>query len=123
MVPFNIVEELTVKKPWKISRAALNALTLDYCRLRIDNSWTAKIPTWKAQRIIERLGYGRQFTVRYEFTVDLNSLNREIWLVLESPDKFKIRLTASKSPISLNTAGGSIPALNVSQSKDLLKMD
>jgi hypothetical protein len=90
--PFNVVEEVAVEKPWKISRVALNALTLDYCRLKIDDSWTAKIPTWKAQRIIERLGYGRRFTVRYEFTVDLNDLNREIWLVLESPDKFKIKV-------------------------------
>lgn len=90
--PLEVVEETTVSKPWKFSRGALNALTLDYCRLKIDDSWTSKIPTWRAQRIVERLSYGKRFTVNYAFMVDLNNIEKDIWLVLESPEKFRIKV-------------------------------
>ncbi len=87
-----VVEELTVAKPWKISRKSLNALTLDYCSVGFEGVWTGKIPTWKAQKIVDGLGYGKRFTLKYEFTVDLKNLDREVWLALESPEKFKIKV-------------------------------
>ena len=84
--------EKPIDGAWSLKRERPNALTLDYCKVEVDGSWSGRVPVWRAQDTVERLGYGKRFKVRYEFEVALEKLDREVWLVLESPEKFKVRV-------------------------------
>lgn len=82
--------EVNLNGPWKIKRLNPNILVLDYCRYRIKGAWSDLVPVWKAHEAIVRRGLGTEFQLRFEFESDVEFKNREAYLVMEEPERFKI---------------------------------
>ncbi len=104
---------------WDIELSHMNALTLDFCRYRINNNkWSRMLPVWKAhEQIRERFGLpeiksnsGVQFwkayknmkdldnakvSLRFEFLSNLASVNN-INLLIEEPQNFDIFVNNKK---------------------------
>lgn len=84
--------ESTISRPWKVRRLNLNALVLDYCRYRIAGAWSDLTPVWRAHDAIAHSGLGTGFTVKFEFESDIDFKDRSLYLVVEKPERYKIRV-------------------------------
>jgi len=86
------VKEIPLGNIWGIERLNPNSITLDYCKLSLNRrEFGERIPTWMAQKIVMK-NIGSKFVVRYEFNVDRTILGNKIYLVVENPEKFIIRI-------------------------------
>ncbi|ANF97336.1 glycosyl hydrolase [Paenibacillus bovis] len=79
---------------WQLSQSDLNSLTLDYCRLRLeDGEWSEKQPIIFLQEQLVRLGYPVE--IELEFIVEAQPgdyLNREMYLIVEQPEQYRITI-------------------------------
>jgi hypothetical protein len=80
--------------PWKITHADHNSLTLDTCRLRVeDGEWS----DWQPLILIQEqlLGYGRPVHIELEFSFHVEfdaDAARDMYIVLERPEETGIEL-------------------------------
>ena len=97
-------EVLRIKLPrtWKVKKADLNALTLDYCRVRIlkpslhgEVIDLGRVPTWKAHRVLKEAGIGTEFELEFEFNSEISGKGRELFLVIEDPEKYSIEVNGT----------------------------
>lgn len=78
---------------WVLRKLGPNALVLDYCRYRLGGKpWSEIVPVWKAQREIASGGVGARFTLHFEFECLVNPSERGIYLIVEMPNLYDIRL-------------------------------
>jgi len=92
------ISEILFGDEWSYKRLDLNALTLDHGRVKLeDDKYEDLLPIWKVQRTVVRAGVGLNFSVQYEFESHLESVEgRQICLVLESPEKYAIKVNAQE---------------------------
>ncbi len=96
--------EVVLKNKWDIRRLSHNALTIDYCKFKIeDRKFSDKIYVLNAQKELEKEGEGGRFTIRYAFQSKLKTMphgrhndKKEIYLVLEQPEMYKIRVNGKE---------------------------
>jgi hypothetical protein len=88
----NKVYEVTLGGSWRIKRINPNILVLDYCRYRVKGVWSDLVPVWKAHDAIVRNGLGAEYCLRFEFESDVEFKDRKAYLVIEKPERFKIRV-------------------------------
>ncbi len=96
----NTVHTVSLHPRWQIEPHDLNALTLDYCDYRIDGGeWVERQPvTWLCNRLI-RKAEPCKLEVRFKFSVDeLPPENSPLWLVIEQPQEYRIRLNGKRVP-------------------------
>lgn len=79
---------------WQVKRQDLNALTIDYCKLKTENKeYTSLIPVLEAQEKLLQLKENTKFSVQYFFYVDsLSCLKKQLYLVMESPLSYLIKI-------------------------------
>jgi hypothetical protein len=84
---------------WDFKAVSQNALTLDTCRYRLyRNDWSERVPIYKAQDFV---GKNRGRVVEFEFIFalrDVSTSRDPIFLVMERPTEFQIRLNDQKLP-------------------------
>lgn len=85
---------------WHIKRLDPNAVTLDYCRLKLgDKPWSATIPVWKAHDEVSKAGSGEKFVLQYEFESTIDCFESgEMWFVIESPERFNLAINGEPLP-------------------------
>lgn len=92
------VSRIELNPTWNIASTTLNSLTLDNCRLCVeDGEWSQKQPVILIQE--QLLAYGRPIEIQleFEFQVEFDvSLARELYLVLEKPEQFEIEINGCK---------------------------
>lgn len=88
----NKICEVTLSGPWRIKRLSPNILVLDYCRYRVKGAWSEPVPVWKAHDAIVRNGLGAEYCLRFEFESEVGFKDRKAYLVIEKPERFKIRV-------------------------------
>jgi hypothetical protein len=100
------LREILLGKRWLLRRHDPNALTLDYCRLKVeDGEWSPTMPVWKAHRTVSRLGLGTRFSIQYGFEAYLAPKTKDqVCLILESPEKYSIRINGA--PIAYEESHG-----------------
>ncbi|MEM2341886.1 MAG: hypothetical protein QXI48_01265 [Candidatus Bathyarchaeia archaeon] len=84
------VYEVSISGLWRIKRLNPNILVLDYCRYRIGNVWSELMPVWRAHNFIVQNGFGTKFSVRFEFESSIDLKDKNLYLVVERPEAFKI---------------------------------
>lgn len=85
------IEYLQLGNTFKIEGKPKNALTIDYCRYRIDGGdWNAEIPLILLQQKLLELCRTCDIDLEYSFTVDDVSACGDLELVMETPEKYKI---------------------------------
>jgi len=96
----NIVHAISLCPKWQVEPHELNALTLDYCDYRIDGGdWVERQPTtWLCNRLI-RKAEPCHLEVRFKFVVEeLPPADSPLWLVIEQPQEYRIRLNGKRIP-------------------------
>ncbi len=90
------ISEISLGDKWRYRRLGLNALTLDYCRVKLENGeYGELLPVWKAHGAVLRSGIGSSFSVQYEFENSLEPTeDTQIYFVLETPEKYEIKVNA-----------------------------
>ena len=77
---------------WKVSRLDPNCLLLDYCQYSLGDSWSSRVPVWKAHRELTK-HIGKRAKVRFTFKVNCSPDKiRDVYLVLETPKVFEIKV-------------------------------
>ncbi|NOU75051.1 hypothetical protein GC098_27310 [Paenibacillus sp. LMG 31458] len=79
---------------WKISNIEENSLTLDTCRLRVeDGDWSGPLPVVFIQELLLAFGRPVHIELEFEFQVAFDvDLSRELYVVLEKPEDIKIEV-------------------------------
>jgi len=92
------IREIPLGDEWSYKRLDFNALTLDHGRVKLeDGEYGEPLPIWKVQRTLVRAGVGLNFSVQYEFGSKIETTEgRQIYLVLESPEKYAIKVNAQE---------------------------
>ncbi len=120
------VRVLELDQPWRVTALDLNSLTLDFCRLRVeDGEWSEPQPVILLQE--QLLAYGRpvQVELAFQFGVafDTNA-DRPLYLAVEKPGSLSIELNGQPVDTAdcgwwrdpsfrkLNIAGLTVPGLN-----------
>ena len=88
------VSRILLSDDWQMTRYDPNALTLDYCRYRVDDGdWGDPTPTiWLNERLA-RSGEKCDLAMRFELQAEVNPAERgPCYLVLETPHEFDIRV-------------------------------
>ncbi len=96
----NTAHTVSLQPRWQIEPQDLNALTLDYCDYRIDGGeWVERQPVaWLCNRLI-RKAEPCKLEVRFKFALDeLPPENSPLWLVIEQPQAYRIRLNGKRVP-------------------------
>ena len=94
---YEVVEARTLPDRWQFRRCDPNSLTLDWCEYRLKGEeWSEKLPVWKVQKKMEEMGKELEVDLRFSFQTDFGDEGREIYLVLESPEIFNIRVNSHK---------------------------
>lgn len=112
--------ELTITGPWKLQTSEPNALTLDYCRFRLDDGpWSEEVPViWLYRKLREgRPEVGQVFgrwaykppeerkepekpqtlDLRFTFLSGLEApAQGQIYLVVEEPERWRLRVNGSE---------------------------
>jgi len=93
------VLKLRLPRTWKVKRLDPNALTLDYCKVKVLAPSIHKgvldlgrVPTWKAHTMLKETGIGTEFELEFEFNSEVSGDGREVFLVLENPEKYTIKV-------------------------------
>jgi len=119
-----LIEEIPLKESWQANPLSPNALTLDYCQVRLrEGVWSEKLPIWKAQAKI-RAHFGLwdqphnnyiQFwkaykdmkvppvdskaTLRFTFRSEIANLPGDaVKLAVETPERFTIQVNGTVLP-------------------------
>ncbi|CAH1191650.1 hypothetical protein PAECIP111891_00052 [Paenibacillus allorhizoplanae] len=83
---------------WDVVSLTPNSLTLDTCRLRVDDGeWSELQPVILIQE--QLLALGRSVDIELDFPFDVGwetGYNRELFIVMESPELFAIEVNGSK---------------------------
>ncbi len=96
-VTSSAVETVMLPDRWTFRRLDPNAITLDYCALRLeDGPWSEPKPVWQAHRRVMLAGVGTSFALRFRFQVE--DVPSAIELVLECPDRFQITVNGQSVP-------------------------
>jgi hypothetical protein len=84
----------TLGTQWQVKPNDPNALTLDYCRYRVDGAkWSPLLPTIEVNERVQKLAAGAHLEVRYSFTSLLaGAETKNLSLVLEQSQRFAIKL-------------------------------
>ncbi|GAA4849584.1 glycosyl hydrolase [Paenibacillus vulneris] len=84
----------SLDRPWTIAYSDLNSLTLDTCRLRIeDGEWSDRQPIIFIQEQLLAIGGPVHIELEFEFQVDFDvSVPRELYMVMEQPETTQITL-------------------------------
>ncbi len=96
----NTAHTVSLQPRWQIEPQDLNALTLDYCDYRIDGGeWVERQPVaWLCNRLI-RKAEPCKLEVWFKFALDeLPPENSPLWLVIEQPQAYRIRLNGKRVP-------------------------
>lgn len=80
---------------WSLTRLGPNVLVLDYCRYRIGEGWSDPVPVWRAHRDIVSEGVGTQFALRFEFGSEIPLRDRNVFLVMENPELYRLRINGA----------------------------
>jgi hypothetical protein len=90
---------------WKISNIEANSLTLDTCRLRVeDGEWSGPLPVVFIQELLLAFGRPVRIELEFEFQVAFDvDLSRELYVVLEKPEGIDIELNGQ--PIESISSG------------------
>ncbi|NOZ29777.1 MAG: hypothetical protein GXP39_17255 [Chloroflexi bacterium] len=90
-------ESIALPDRWTFRRLDPNAITLDYCSIRLDDGpWSERKPIWQAHRDAMMAGTGTPFALRFRFQVE--ALPSAIELVLECPERFQIAVNGRNVP-------------------------
>jgi hypothetical protein len=83
---------LSLDDQWHIAEVTLNSLTLDACRLRVeDGPWSEVQPIIFIQDQLLALGHPISIELEFDFQVQFDvHPDREMYLVLENPESIKI---------------------------------
>lgn len=83
---------LALDKPWTILHSDLNSLTLDTCRLRIeDGEWSEIQPVIFIQEQLLAIGRPVHIELQFEFHVAFNiDVSREMYIVMEQLEEVEI---------------------------------
>ncbi|MEN6315095.1 MAG: glycosyl hydrolase [Clostridiaceae bacterium] len=81
---------LKLRDAWKVKTCGLNAMTLDYCQVSIDNGgWSECKPVIAVQRELLRLERSADIALKYVFNSKCSfDKGREMYLVVEEADKY-----------------------------------
>jgi len=92
------IQTVKIDPPWSIRRHNLNALTIDYCDYQInDIEWKENQPVIWLNRTLMEKGERCKLKVRYKFNFEeLPSLNFPLFLVIETPFEFQIKLNGKE---------------------------
>ena len=92
------VRSISLGNKWEIKNVDHNAMTLDYCRFRLDKNakLSGKVPVWKAQKdAVDK--NAKSISLLFEFTSELSSDQiKNLYLVMESPEIFSIEINGKK---------------------------
>jgi len=96
-------EVIELEGEWEVERLDYNALTLDYCRVRLHGdgiygggSETRElVPTWRAHRMVMGSGVGSRFSLTYEFNV-VEKPEGRVLLAIETPERFEISVNGAR---------------------------
>lgn len=92
------VTEQETDQQWHIEKSDYNALTLDTCKLKVeDEGWGPEIPIILLQD--QLLDYKRPVDILMAFTFEADfdgDKNRTLFLVMEEPDKFQIKINGTE---------------------------
>jgi hypothetical protein len=81
--------------PWKVKRLDPNALTLDYCELRIGRGeWSGWMPVWQAHQRIHESSVGTEFGLRFRFHV--RHRPRSLCLAVEDPRRYTLQFNGKR---------------------------
>lgn len=96
---------VNIKPIWRFKRQSPNALTLDFCKLKIGNGkWSKKLYILDAQKIIRKQEPQKDFFIEFEFNNEMpNSTLKNISLVIETPEKYKVSINSHQIKVSKST--------------------
>lgn len=103
---------VSLKGHWRIRRLDYNALVLDYSRFQIGGgNWSDEVPLFKAQKAASLAKEDLQLELSFQVKASPEALFQasrregqgEIFLVLETPEKFQI--TINQEPLIWQDAG------------------
>jgi len=78
---------------WKFSRLDANALNLDCCQYKVGKEkWSKKLPVWKVQKRLEEIGKKVRVSVNFSFQTNLDIKKKKMYLVIENPEIFEIKV-------------------------------
>ena len=94
LVPQTKAETTTVPlQDWMVERLDDNALTLDYAHWKTDGAWSARaMPVLALQNHLNLNRYNGQLTLRYPVRVADLDASRRIYLVVEHPERYQIKV-------------------------------
>ncbi|MGO4546392.1 glycosyl hydrolase [Paenibacillus sp. 2TAB23] len=86
--------DVTLTESWQVKHADLNSVTLDTCRLSIEGrEWSESMPVIYLQEKLLQLGRPVRIACEFQFFVAFDTdLERQLYLVMERPDKASITL-------------------------------
>jgi len=89
---------IELDKTWRYRRSDPNVLLLDYCQYKIDNEeWSNNVPVWKVQQVAEQTKREIIVSLRFTFTTKFTiKKKRSIYLVMESPEKYSIKINGQE---------------------------
>lgn len=100
LIKGNADKEIVVvpSNEWDIESMDLNSLTLDYCYYSIDGEqWEGPIAVIKLFDKLLEMRRSCNIALKFNFEVEMNlSRNKEMFLVMEEPDKFEIEVNGQK---------------------------
>lgn len=74
---------------WDFERRDPNALTLDYCEVKVAaGGWASRIPIWQAHRLLHQAGAGTAFESRFRFNVA--DAPASLFLAIEDPARYVV---------------------------------
>ncbi|RLF14197.1 MAG: hypothetical protein DRJ66_06490 [Thermoprotei archaeon] len=88
------VGDMKISDKWLVKRHEPNVLVLDYCRVSTGGAWSEPLPVPLAHDKITKKGMGTKYRLRFEFTSDVELRGREVYLVIENPEKLE-RITVN----------------------------
>ena len=94
-----VLREEAIEGEWGVQRGDPNVLLLDYCKYKIeDGEWSDPVPVRKAHVEISAAGVGTRFTHRFEFESKIDLKGRNVYLVVETPEKYKFTINGQVVP-------------------------
>jgi len=86
-----VAEELVLEGEWGLIRKDKNVLVIDYCRVRMGDRWSGRLPVWRVGGVIKDRDMG-ELSLRFDFEIgdDLDLSGADMELVVEDAQSAKI---------------------------------